>query len=296
MGNLNFLGIRHRETEYMVRNMCRLLFASGNQIGWHYQQWSVRLERFLSQISAWFIFIEAASSCKVLANRLLAEWGEGQQDRRGCLGSTQDIPHLLGWSSKQQRWGSKRKKMTFHRHKWPRYWSWLVRGAEGGESKMVLSRYQVLGGQGLNVTSSKIELGKQNNRLSVAWTTWTSNQRHTYLNILPCPQVIRARQALPLLTPSSKQLRTQKLQCPACLKEKSTPTLQHLHPRVMPWCQDQHTDGLPALLPALHPGSSTPWSWSILQASLALHRHVCSRPNDLIWTGLSLPSQNKYST
>lgn len=33
---------------------------------------------------------------------------------------------------------------------------------------MVLSRYQVLGGQGLNVTSSKIELGKQNNRLPVA--------------------------------------------------------------------------------------------------------------------------------
>lgn len=33
---------------------------------------------------------------------------------------------------------------------------------------MVLSRYQVLRGQGLNMTSLKRELGKQINRLSVA--------------------------------------------------------------------------------------------------------------------------------
>lgn len=36
------------------------------------------------------------------------------------------------------------------------------------KEKMVLSRCQVLRGQGLNMTSSKAELGKQNNRLFVA--------------------------------------------------------------------------------------------------------------------------------
>lgn len=53
-----------------------------------------------------------------------------------------------------------------------------------------------------------------------------------------------------------------------------------------------------SLLPPPLPGSSVPRSRSIPQASLppALCRHVCSPPNDLIWTGLSLPSQNKYST
>lgn len=33
MGNLNFHRIRHGETGYMVKNICRLLFAKGNQIG-----------------------------------------------------------------------------------------------------------------------------------------------------------------------------------------------------------------------------------------------------------------------
>lgn len=49
------------------------------------------------------------------------EVGRGAQDRQGFLGRTQDIPHLLGWSTEQQRWSSPRKKVAFLRHKWPRY-------------------------------------------------------------------------------------------------------------------------------------------------------------------------------
>lgn len=49
------------------------------------------------------------------------EVGRGAQDRQGFLGRAQDIPHLLGWSTEQQRWSSQRKKVSFLRHKWPRH-------------------------------------------------------------------------------------------------------------------------------------------------------------------------------
>lgn len=47
----------------------------------------------VSQISAWFIFIEAASSCKVLANRLLAgRRGGGSGEDRASWGGTGAFP------------------------------------------------------------------------------------------------------------------------------------------------------------------------------------------------------------
>lgn len=68
----------------------------------------------VSQISAWFIFIEAASSCKVLANRLLAgRRGGGSGEERASWGGHRSLSHLLGWSRQWQIWRSRREKGNF---------------------------------------------------------------------------------------------------------------------------------------------------------------------------------------
>lgn len=65
----------------------------------------------VSQISARFIFIEAASSCKVLANRLLAgRRGEGSGEDGASWGGHRSLSHLLGGNSEWWRWSSRREK------------------------------------------------------------------------------------------------------------------------------------------------------------------------------------------
>lgn len=75
----------------------------------------------VSQISTWFIFIEAASSCKVLANMLLAgrrggeEW-EGQDFLERAQGSS---PTYWDGAKKMEL---HERKVKFHRDKWLSYY------------------------------------------------------------------------------------------------------------------------------------------------------------------------------
>jgi len=61
----------------------------------------------VSQISAGFIFIEAASWREVLANRLLAgRWGGVGGEDGASWGGHRNLSQLLGWSSEWWRWSS----------------------------------------------------------------------------------------------------------------------------------------------------------------------------------------------
>lgn len=62
------LGDRLHGEEHMQATVCKW---KSNRLPLPVTKFEVDMVS-VSQISAWFIFIEAASSCKVLANRLLA--------------------------------------------------------------------------------------------------------------------------------------------------------------------------------------------------------------------------------
>lgn len=75
----------------------------------------------VSQISAWFIFIEAASSCKVLANTLLAGRRRGEQGGWGCSGRVQEPSPPAGMQQRAVEMELQERKGKLHGDKWPSY-------------------------------------------------------------------------------------------------------------------------------------------------------------------------------
>lgn len=108
----------------------------------------------VSQISTRFIFIEAASSCKVLANMLLAGRREGEAGRTGLLTEGAGVFPTCWDAAASSGDGAPGEEREAASRQMAKLSFLLTRrasedaGAEGGEKK-VLSRYQVLRGQGL---------------------------------------------------------------------------------------------------------------------------------------------------